>query len=77
MVITSSWLRTEANNPRLDIWAAGPRASKDNPWGVPRAGCRDPVNSEFDDFCPTPLTGGRLMFVSTRPAAPYLRIGCC
>ena len=28
------------------------------------------MNSEFDDFCPTPLTGGRLMFVSTRPAAP-------
>jgi WD40-like Beta Propeller Repeat len=27
------------------------------------------VNSDADDFCPTPLTGGRLMFVSRRPSA--------
>jgi hypothetical protein len=27
-----------------------------------------PVNSEFNDFCPTPLGGGWLMFVSERPS---------
>jgi hypothetical protein len=49
----------------LDIWAAY-RAREDEPWGVPSK-LPEPVNSEFDDFCPTPLTGGRLMFVSRRP----------
>ncbi len=53
--------------PSLDIWAAY-RASEDDPWGVPSK-LPEPVNSEFDDFCPTPLSGGRLMFVSRRPNA--------
>jgi hypothetical protein len=49
----------------LDIWAAY-RESEDDPWGVPSR-LPEPVNSESDDFCPTPLSGGRLMFVSRRP----------
>jgi Tol biopolymer transport system component len=49
----------------LDIWAAY-RAKEDDPWGAPSR-LPEPVNSEFDDFCPTPLSGGRLMFVSRRP----------
>jgi Tol biopolymer transport system component len=49
----------------LDIWAAY-RENEDDPWGVPNR-LPDTVNSEFDDFCPTPLSGGRLMFVSRRP----------
>jgi hypothetical protein len=48
----------------LDIWAAY-RASKGDPWGAPSR-LPEPVNSDADDFCPTPLTGGRLMFVSRR-----------
>ncbi len=53
-----------ANN--LDIWVAY-RDRGDDPWGVPSR-LPEPVNSEFDDFCPTSLTGGRLMFVSKRPS---------
>jgi hypothetical protein len=48
----------------LDIWAAY-RANKDDPWGAPSR-LPEPVNSAPDDFCPTPLSGGRLMFVSRR-----------
>jgi hypothetical protein len=49
----------------LDIWAAY-RAREGDVWGVPSR-LPEPINSDFDDFCPTPLTGGRLMFVSRRP----------
>jgi hypothetical protein len=48
----------------LDIWAAY-RESENDPWGVPSK-LPAPVNSDADDFCPTPLSGGRLMFVSRR-----------
>lgn len=49
----------------LDIWVAR-RESKHDPWGAPE-NLGAPVNSEFDDFCPTPTSGRRLFFVSTRP----------
>ena len=49
----------------LDIWVAH-RASTSAPWGAPQNLGR-PVNSEADDFCPTPLRGGGLLFVSSRP----------
>jgi hypothetical protein len=49
----------------LDIWTAY-RPTKGDPWGAPSR-LPDSVNSDADDFCPTPLTGGRLMFVSRRP----------
>lgn len=48
-----------------DIWAAD-RASKDEPFGPPKH-LDDPVNSLANDFCPTPIHGSYLMFVSERP----------
>ena len=48
----------------IDIWVAH-RDSKDAPWGAPE-NLGEPVNSTFDDFCPTPTRGGRLFFVSRR-----------
>jgi hypothetical protein len=51
----------------LDIWVAR-RASRDAPFGAP-ANLGEPVNSAADDFCPTPVRGGGLFFVS-REALP-------
>ena len=51
----------------LDIWVAR-RASVDAPWGAPE-NLGEPVNSAADDFCPTPVRGGGLFFVS-REALP-------
>lgn len=51
----------------LDIWVAH-RASTDAPWGAP-VNLGEPVNSTADDFCPTPVRGGGLFFVS-REALP-------
>ncbi len=48
----------------LDIWVAR-RASIGAPWGAPQP-LPAPVNSAADDFCPTPLPNGRLLFVSSR-----------
>lgn len=52
--------------PTNDIWVAD-RANKHEPWG-PMQNLGAPVNSEYNDFCPTPLGGGWLLFVSNRPA---------
>ena len=50
--------------PHLDIWVAY-RASEDEPWSeIERL--PGPVNTLANEFCPTPLPGNRLMFVSTR-----------
>lgn len=48
----------------LDIWVAS-RSSTDEPFGDP-VNLPAPVNSAADDFCPTPLRGKRLLFVSRR-----------
>jgi len=48
----------------LDIWVAH-RESRDAPWGAPE-NVGEPVNSTADDFCPTPIRGGGLFFVSRR-----------
>lgn len=48
----------------LDIWVAM-RESADAPFGAP-VNLPAPVNSAADDFCPTPLRGDRLLFVSRR-----------
>lgn len=48
----------------LDIWVAT-RRNKNKPFGAP-ANLPAPVNSSANDFCPTPLRGGRLLFVSNR-----------
>lgn len=50
-----------------DIWYAQ-RASVDAPWGEPTH-LPAPVNSTAADFCPTPLNGNGLLFVSTRGGA--------
>jgi hypothetical protein len=47
-----------------DIWVAH-RESADAPWGAPE-NLGAPVNSGANDFCPTPLRGNRLLFVSER-----------
>ena len=48
----------------IDIWVAH-RESKDSPWGAPQ-NLGEPVNSTADDFCPTPIRGEGLFFVSRR-----------
>jgi WD40-like Beta Propeller Repeat len=50
----------------LDIWVAT-RPSTREPWGAPES-LPEPINSVADDFCPTPLHGGGLLFVSRRVA---------
>ena len=47
-----------------DIWTAS-RARVTAPWGA-LVNLGEPVNSTAADYCPTPLTGKRLLFVSTR-----------
>jgi hypothetical protein len=51
----------------LDIWVAR-RDEKSDPWGVPE-NLGEPINSASDEFCPTPVRGGGLFFVS-REALP-------
>ena len=48
----------------LDIWVAR-RASTAAGFGAP-VNLPAPINSEADDFCPTPVRGGGLFFVSRR-----------
>lgn len=48
----------------LDIWVAT-RASASDPWGAP-VNLPEPINSAADDFCPTPIHGDGLLFVSRR-----------
>ena len=49
----------------IDIWVAH-RAGPGDPWGAPQ-NLDAPVNSTADDFCPTPVRGEGLFFVSRRP----------
>ena len=49
----------------LDIWVAD-RLDTDEPFGE-AYNLGAPVNSAAADFCPTPLSGFYLMFVTTRP----------
>ena len=51
----------------LDIWVAR-RPNRHAPWGAPE-NLGEPVNSAADEFCPTPIRGGGLFFVS-REALP-------
>jgi hypothetical protein len=48
-----------------DIWVSHRRNVR-SPWSAP-VNLGAPVNSEFADFCPTPLGHGWLLFVSERP----------
>jgi len=56
-----------------DIWAAD-RASKDAPFGEPQ-NLGMPVNSTANDFCPTPIHGSYLLFVSERPGPETCNAG--
>ena len=49
----------------IDIWVAE-RPSEDAPWGVP-VNLGPQINTEHNEFCPSPGQGGRFMFVSNRP----------
>lgn len=64
----SVYIASTRNDPGAlganDIWAAD-RASKEDPFGAPEH-LGTPVNSIASDFCPTPLDGRFLMFVSER-----------
>ena len=51
----------------LNIWVAT-RESADESFGAPEI-LPAPVNSAANDFCPTPLRGGKLLFVSNRSTA--------
>ena len=57
----------------LDIWVAR-RASEDAPFAAPE-NLPEPVNSAADDFCPTPVRGGGLYFVSRRTTAASCGLG--
>jgi hypothetical protein len=48
----------------IDIWVAR-RTHRSDPWGPP-GNLGAPVNSTADDFCPSPTSGRRLFFVSSR-----------
>lgn len=48
----------------LDIWVAH-RQSTDAPFGAPE-NLGEPINSAADDFCPTPVRGDGLFFVSRK-----------
>lgn len=49
----------------LDIWVAH-RASTADVWGTPE-NLGTPVNTPADEFCPTPVRGKGLFFISARP----------
>jgi hypothetical protein len=49
----------------IDIWVAE-RASEHAPWGAP-VNLGPQINTEHNEFCPSPGRGGRFMFVSNRP----------
>ena len=57
----------------LDIWVAR-RASTDAPFGAPE-NLGAPINSAADDFCPTPVRGGGLFFVSRRTTGESCGLG--
>lgn len=57
----------------LDIWVAS-RASTSEPFGAP-VNLGAPVNSDANDFCPTPVRGNGLFFVSTRAGAGSCGMG--
>jgi hypothetical protein len=57
----------------LDIWVAR-RANRHAPWGAP-VNLGEPVNSTADDFCPTPIRGKGLFFVSRKTTSESCGLG--
>ncbi len=70
LYVASGRLGTLGGN---DIWAAD-RASKDDAFGEPQ-NLGAPVNSVANDFCPTPIYGSWLLFVSDRAGAGTCNAG--
>ncbi len=70
LYIASSRTGTLGGN---DIWAAD-RASKSEPFGEPQ-NLGAPVNTVANDFCPTPIYGSYLLFVSEAAWPGDLRRG--
>lgn len=58
-----------------DIWTAT-RPNVDADFGAPTM-LPAPVNSDAQDFCPTPLRGGGLLFVSTRGGTDAYGTAAC
>ena len=52
---------------KLDIWRAF-RASVQSPWGAAE-NLGAPVDTPEFDYCPTPLAGGELLYVSSQQTA--------
>ena len=65
LYIASNRAGGTANPDPNDIWVFH-RDSIDAAWGAAE-NLGEPVNSPFADYCPTPLRGKSLLFVSTRP----------
>jgi hypothetical protein len=57
----------------LDIWVAR-RESTESAFGAPE-NLGAPINSTADDFCPTPVRGGGLYFVSRKATAEACGLG--
>jgi hypothetical protein len=57
----------------LDIWVAR-RSDTGEPFGAPE-NLPAPINSASDDFCPTPLRGNRLLFISRRATEQSCGVG--
>lgn len=63
--LTLYFASTREGSRGIDIWVST-RASTDAAWGTP-VNLGPEVNSDANDYCPSPARGGRFMFVSTRP----------
>jgi hypothetical protein len=70
LFIASNRTGTNGGN---DIWVAT-RPDVESDWSTPE-NLGAPVNSAANDFCPTPLNGGWLLFVSERTGADTCNAG--
>jgi len=57
---------------QLDLWVSSRNGKGD--WGAPER-LPAPVNTTANEFCPTPLPGGGLLFVSTRDDGQNCGVG--
>jgi hypothetical protein len=64
LFLASNRVPGAAGSKDLDVWIAY-RDSADAPWGAAEP-LPAPVNTVASEFCPTPLPGNGLLFVSTR-----------
>ena len=68
-------MSTRGTGGDQDIWVAT-RESRDQAFGAPQE-LAEPVNSAANDFCPTPLRGNRLLFVSNRGGTDAYGTAAC